>query len=242
MRYLVIARDYECRDYEVLLRGSDKLISEFTTKKKDSKEIRDYYEKKVNNFFREHHEDGNIIIIDDINNKRIKVLYKKDMIVFKKVILNQKFILSTFKSDIYRIYSDADRVDINSFRGKAYESYIKKSFKNKSNREDYYDIVRRMISLYKEYIKDKSYLETPDDIYLSYLKNKKTNLKQVKETATKTILSEQNQIDSSDFHLDVLYLYQNGGMEEVFSLYSLDELYKNLTLEELASMQLVKTK
>ena len=112
----------------------------------------------------------------------------------------------------------------------------------KIDREDYYDIVRRMISLYKEYIKDKSYLETPDDIYLSYLKNKKTNLKQVKETATKTILSEQNQIDSSDFHLDVLYLYQNGGMEEVFSLYSLDELYKNLTLEELASMQLVKTK
>lgn len=242
MRHLVIARDYDCRDYEILLSGSDKLISEFTIKKKNSKEIRDCYEKKINDFFRKYNDKGDIVIIDNTINKRIKVLYKKDMIVFKKIILNQQFILSTFKSSIYGIYSDADKIDIKIFKGKAYENYIKRSFKNKSNREDYYDIVRKMIFLYKEYIKDKSHLETPDDIYLSYLKNKKSELKQVKETATNIILSEQNQIDSSDFHLDVLYLYKNGGMEEVFSFYSLDELYKNLTLEELASMQLVKTK
>lgn len=242
MRYLVIARDYECNDYEILLSGSDKIISEFTTKKNDSKEIRACFIKKVNDFSKKYNDNGDIVIIDDTNKKRIKVLYKKDIVVFKKIILNQPFILSTFKSSIYKIYSDADRVDIKSFRGKMYESYIKKSFKSKSSREDYYDIVRKILSLYKEYIKDKRYLDSPDDIYINYLKEKTKNLKQTKEVIRSTVLNESKQIDYSDFYLEVLSLYQSGGMAEVLALYSLDELYRNLTEEELESIQLVRTK
>ena len=242
MRYLVIAEDYECRKYEILMGGTDKEISEFTIKKEDSLEIRKEFKNQVLKFNNKYNDNGDIVIIDDeLENKRIKVLYKKDIAVFKNIILNQKFIISTFKSKLCKIYTEADFVDIRTFKGTSYEKYIKQSFKNKKTLPNYYDIVRKIISLYKEYIKDKIYLDTPNEIYIKYLKNKQQKLKDSKKNIKSVYNSKNDNIDG-DFYLDVLDIYQKGGIEELLLYYTIDDLYSKLSNEELKSIELGKTK
>lgn len=236
MRYLIIAKDLECRKYIELMHGTDKQISEYTVKKKNSEEIRLDFKKQIKMFQEKYKDTGDIVIVDDaLKEKRIKVLYKKDKVVFKNVILNKKFIVSTFKSWLYKIYTEADRVDIKSFNGKSYETYIKKCFNSKKDRDDYYDIVRKINSLYRDYIKDKPYLETPNEIYLRYLEEKKEQLKNTKKNVLENNL-EQN------FYMQVLDIYEKGGIEEVLLYYSIDELYFKLNKDELISIGLGKVK
>ena len=42
--------------------------------------------------------------------------------------------------------------------------------------------------------------------------------------------------------MQVLNIYENGGIEEVFLYYSMDDLYSKLTEDELKSIELSKTK
>ena len=237
MRHLVIAKDYECNIYEILMSGTDKELSEFTKSKKDSLGIRNCFKDKIKKFINKYNDSGDIVIIDDeYDNKRIKVLYKKDMIIFKNVILNQKFVISTFKSWLYKIYTEADIINIKSFKGTSYQHYIKKSFKNKKNNSNYYDIVRKVLTLYDEYSKENNVL-SKQDIYNNYLKSKKENLKNLKQTIQQT-----NKTCLNPFYDLVFNYYQSGGMEEVLSMYSLDDLYLNLNEDELESLGLTKRK
>ena len=242
MRYLIIAKDFECKEYIELMRGTDKEISEFTSKKKDSGEVRVHFKKKIDEFKCKYNDNGDIVIVDDtLKNKRIKVLYKKDKVVFKYIILNKKFMLTTFKSWLYKVYTEADIIDIRTFKGKEYEAYIKKCFKNKKTREDYYDIVRKLISLYEDYCKENSNLISTHEIYINYLKRKQDELKKTK----KNIIENSNCLNGdleNDFYMQVLNIYENGGIEEVFLYYSIDDLYSKLTEDELKSIELSKTK
>ena len=93
MYHLVIAKDKECKKYIPIKSGDYNFISKYTTRFEDSKEIREKNKKIVNDFEELFQDYGDIVIIDDENNnRRIKVLYKKDYIVAKNLILSQKYI------------------------------------------------------------------------------------------------------------------------------------------------------
>ena len=93
MYHLVIAKDKECKKYIPIKSGDYNFISKYTTRFEDSKEIREKNKKIVNDFEEIFQDYGDIVIIDDENNnRRIKVLYKKDYIVAKNLILSQKYI------------------------------------------------------------------------------------------------------------------------------------------------------
>ncbi len=231
MYHLVIAKDKECKKYIPIKSGDYNFISKYTTRFEDSKEIREKNKKIVNDFEEIFQDYGDIVIIDDENNnRRIKVLYKKDYIVAKNLILSQKYIQHLVQKNIIYNLSEYDYRVIMFRDNKSYKKNIKEILKK---RKDYYLVLLSIVKKYDEYRKMYPKLPSKKEIYNAYIKDK--NIKKDNELVENNNIDiyDLNDYQDNEFFDKVYSLYQYGMLEEVLSVYSLDDLYNNLKEDEL---------
>ena len=231
MYHLVIAKDKECKKYIPIKSGDYNFISKYTTRFEDSKEIREKNKKIVNDFEEIFQDYGDIVIIDDENNnRRIKVLYKKDYIVAKNLILSQKYIQHLVQRNIIYNLSEYDYRVIMFRDNKSYKKNIKEILKK---RKDYYLVLLSIVKKYDEYRKMYPKLPSKKEIYNAYIKDK--NIKKDNELVENNNIDiyDLNDYQDNEFFDKVYSLYQYGMLEEVLSVYSLDDLYNNLKEYEL---------
>ena len=208
MYHLVITKDKECKKYIPIKSGDYNFISKYTTRFEDSKEIREKNKKIANDFEEIFQDYGDIVIIDDENNnRRIKVLYKKDYIVAKNLILSQKYIQHLVEKNIIYNLSEYDYRVIMFRDNKSYKKNIKEILKK---RKDYYLVLLSIVKKYDEYRKMYPNLPSKKEIYNAYIKDKNI-IKEEKDNE----LTENKSVDIYD-----LNNYQdNDFFDKVYSLY-----------------------
>ncbi len=188
---LVICIDREAKTKEILRTGTIHEIDMFTINFEDGKEIKQLYTNKVKQFYEKNkrhieivtrktgkEETGDITVIGTINKEtsRIKVLYKKQIKVFKKIIKFEKFVqylrnnyykeycqLQMFNHLIELIFEDEDLENSN------YKEEIELPEEIK---EEISFLVRRVYYLYKIFSKEKNEI-SPDRIYTEIKKRQK---------------------------------------------------------------------
>lgn len=188
---LVICIDREAKTKEILRTGTIHEIDMFTINFEDGKEIKQLYTNKVKQFYEKNkrhieivtrktgkEETGDITVIGTINKEtsRIKVLYKKQIKVFKKIIKFEKFEqylrnnyykeycqLQMFNHLIELIFEDEDLENSN------YKEEIELPEEIK---EEISFLVRRVYYLYKIFSKEKNEI-SPDRIYTEIKKRQK---------------------------------------------------------------------
>lgn len=164
-----------------------------------SEEIRKKYAAKINSYLEQHkafttkvelYNDkkyrGSIVITElqnDLTIKKKKVLYKKDMIIFKEITKNKKFILALENRDYInyqnalkngtkydRIFSDYFGIEIR-FRCTSDGKFNRTMGQWRNVIKDlnrYYDLIRTVLKEYKNRYKDLK-LDSPDVVYSRYL-------------------------------------------------------------------------
>ena len=231
MYHLVIAKDKECKKYLPIKSGDYNFISKYTIRFMDSKEIREKNKKIVNDFEEVFQDYGDIVIInDENNNRRIKVLYKKDYIVAKNLMLSQKYIQHLVDKNIINNLSEYDYRIIMFRDNKSYKKSIKEVLKK---RIDYYLVLLSIVKKYDEYRKMYPKLPSKKEIYDAYIEDNKKN------NSTKLSVNDDINYDTDNEYFDKVYsLYQYGLLDEVLNTYSLDDLYSNLKDDELDAIGL----
>ena len=234
MYHLVIAKDKECKQYIPIKSGDYNFICKYTTKYDDSNAIRSANKKTIRDFEDVFNDYGDIVVIDDTkNNKRVKVLYKRDMIIFNTLIYSQKYIQNLVQKKIINNLSEWDYRVIMFRDNKSYKKDIKNEFEKRS---DYYLVVLSIIKNYDEYRKLYPNLPSKNDIYNAYMKDKKSKKKVNDDTIdydNRFDLYNIKDYSTSAFFDKVYDLYMSGGIGEVLNTYSLDDLYNNLKGDEL---------
>lgn len=190
--------------YLELVTMDSKDLDEYISKKfNSSEEIRKKYSSKIMPFLEQHSTflsrvqsetgkkyDSSIVITEfhnDLTVERKKVLYKKDMILFKEVIKNRKFILTLENYDYLRSVSaktngEQYRRIFPEYYGKELRFHCfndeqlrkiigqwRTSLKESSH---YYDFIRTVLKEYQNRYKELG-LDSPDVIYSNYLSRKK---------------------------------------------------------------------
>lgn len=177
-----------------------KKLDEYISKNfNSSEEIRKKYEKKIEPYleqykafitkvelYNEKKYAGSIVITElqnDLTIKKKKVLYKKDMIIFREITKNKKFVLALENRDYInyrnaekdgqkydRIFSDYFGMEIR-FRCTSDGKFNRTMGRWRNIIKDlnrYYDLVRRVLKEYKERYRDLG-LDSPDVVYSKYL-------------------------------------------------------------------------
>lgn len=192
-----------------------------------SAEIRQKYSKEIN-LYLEQHKDfiakverdnnkkyaGSIVITeleDNLSIKKKKVLYKKDMIVFKEITKNKKFVSALQNRDYInyhaalknntrydRIFNDYFGIEIR-FKCVSDDKFnrIMGSWRNDiKNLNRYYDLIRTVLKEYKNRYKELK-LDSPDVVYSKYLINKKETVK-AKEVNEEFLSQDEQFIEQPD--------------------------------------------
>lgn len=189
-----------------------------------SEEIRKKYEIKINDYLRQHqafitkveiYNDkryaGSIVITElqnDLSVKKKKVLYKKDMIIFKEITKNKKFVTALQERDYInfhsavkehkpykRIFSEDYGIEI-KFKCHSIDKFnrIMGQWRNLIKDLDrYYEIVRTVLKEYKNRYKELG-LDSPDVVYSKYLIAKEEKRK-LEVSDKSTGLNNKNMID-----------------------------------------------
>lgn len=174
---------------------------------------------------------GSIVITelqDDLIIKKKKVLYKKDMVIFREITKNKKFILALENRDYINYHSALKN---NEKYARIFSDYFAKEIRfrciseAKFNRvmgqwrndikdlNRYYDLVRIVLKEYKNRYKELG-LDSPDVVYSSYLAGQ--------ELRRKSMLEEQKQLEyemmkaimNKDKQEDESARYKSGADEE----------------------------
>lgn len=239
MYHLVIAKDKECKKYIPIKSGDYNFISKYTTRYNDSSEIRKANSKIVKDFEEIFNDYGDIVVIDDTKeNKRVKVLYKKDIIVFKNLLLSQKYIQHLVERRVISNLSEWDYRVIMFRDNKSYKKDIKKVFEKRS---DYYLVILNIIKNYDNYRRIYTDLPSKTEIYRAYIndqsKRKKNNSNDIIDSDDIDFYNLDS-YDTSELFDKVYDLYVQGGIAEVMNMYSIDDLYSNLSEDELKMLHL----
>lgn len=177
-----------------------KKLDEYISKNfNSSEEIRKKYAAKINPYLEQHKDfitkvetdnnkryAGSIVITelqDDLFIKRKKVLYKKDMIIFREITKNKKFVLALENRDYInyrnalkndekydRIFSDYFGMEIR-FRCTSDGKFNRTMGQWRNAIKDlnrYYDLIRTVLKEYKNRYRDLG-LDSPDVVYSRYL-------------------------------------------------------------------------
>lgn len=154
---------------------------------------------------------GSIVITElqnDLSIKKKKVLYKKDMIIFKEITKNKKFISALQERDYINFHSAVkEHKPYERIFSDAYSREIKFHCHsvNKFNRvmgqwrnlikdfDRYYEIVRVVLKEYKNRYKELG-LDSPDVVYSKYLTAKQESLKE-KEEADRIFAEQSKTLD-----------------------------------------------
>lgn len=164
---LVITVDRYGEKSKVLMTGPLHEIDKFTTKCESTGEIRENFPDEIEDFYNNYgtymqeltaknnkKERGDITILNSNKEKRIRVLYKKHIFVFKKVILDNDFIqfLITHHPELYK-----------------YIIWIKRKIKHILSdvelNEESSIIIRNIYKIYKDEYAKKYGRPSPDMLY-----------------------------------------------------------------------------
>ena len=219
MFYLVIAQGKYCEQYKIIKTGSYDELSLYTSKFNDSNEIRNNNKSIVNDFIQTYNNKGDIVIMDD-NNNRYRVIYKKHVMVAKELVKSQKFMQSMINSYALLV-SEWDYKSIMYLKEKSYLKHIKDFIKR---RKRPFTTIRIITKYYEDYQRRYKDLPSINILYKSLLDKKKNK---VSDTYLDKC-SDNYDIKNDEFYNKVSDSLNNGGYEEVFNDYSLDELGANM--------------
>ena len=241
MYKLIIAKDYECRKFIKLIEGSYEEISEVTSKYLDSNEIRKKYKLEYDAFSRTFKENGDIVIIDD-NNERCRVLYKDDINAVKKLILNQYFMRYVITRRYITNTSEWDNYTIMGRKTSNYGKHMRKFLKSRKEKGDFYSTIRFIEIAYENYRKENSKYPTLNSIKHEIQENrKKTSLKRlntIKERKEELELLKEELINENITSSDMYENINELSTDEIFSIYSLDDLINNLNKDECKKLRI----
>ncbi len=202
-RCLSLVLDKDCKISLTLEKMEAKSLDEYISKNfTSSEDIRKKYAKKIEPYLNDHqnfikevednnerHYAGSIVITelqDDLTVKRIKVLYKKDIRVFKEISKSKEFILAIENRDyINYINSIKNETKYNRIFSEYYGRELKFRSENPNNfkrvmgswrnaiKESYryYEIIRIVLKEYEQRYKELR-LDSPTVIYSKYLQEK----------------------------------------------------------------------
>lgn len=228
MYHLVIAKDKECIFYKIIKSGTLEEICAYTTKFKNSKAIRIKNEKIVNEFQQKYLDTGDIVIINDLKPSiRIRVLYKKDINATKIMLYSHQF--GKFLANSNKI-KNLSWWNINNIRSAGDTEYRTNIIRWLNRRKTYGDFFETIYNIQKAY--DSLVTKNPT------MPNRTSIYKTIQEKTSKKDENKYTFNKPSEFSCEVNDSYKNGGMEEIFNTYSLDDLYNNLTEDEIKGFRL----
>lgn len=220
MYHLVVAKGKNCELHEIIKSGTYEELSAYTTGFNTSDDIRAKNKKVVSKFKNDNNLDGDIVIMDDTkNNSRVRVLYKSHVRIVKELIKSQKLMQYLVTNRILLV-STYDYIAIMHYKKTQYEKHMRKFLNEKKS--PYY-VIRTILKGYEEY--QKSHKELPSVRVMQreiMNKNKKQDLE---NHVTYDINSD---IKNEEYYDYVNYSINQGGYEEVFNTYDLDDLGSNL--------------
>lgn len=184
-------------------------IDEFTTKNfEDSEQIREYYKDKIDKYLEDNRSyieavskssgkyfRGRIVILEpyefdgSLYFSEKRVLYKKHLVAFKKMVQDKKTMLSALrlekltynKHGIRRIFTPflVEKIKNSNYKVISQVNIIKKEIK----KNNFFNILRLIIKAYESERKNRQHLETIEAIYKKYKQNKEkqNNLKETNE-------------------------------------------------------------
>ena len=202
-RCLSLVLDKEARISLTLEKMEAKALDEYISKNfTSSEDVRKKYSKQIEAYLAEHQNfikeveesngkryAGSIVITelqDDLTVKRIKVLYKKDIRIFKEISKNKKFILAVENRD-YINYINSIKNKENYYR--IFAEYYAKELRFRSENPNhfkritgswreaikesryYYEIIRRVLKEYEQRYKELK-LDSPTVVYSKYLEER----------------------------------------------------------------------
>lgn len=202
-RCLSLVLDKEAGISLTLEKMEAKALDEYISKNfTSSEDVRKKYSKQIEAYLAEHQNfikeveesngkryAGSIVITelqDDLTVKRIKVLYKKDIRIFKEISKNKKFILAVENRD-YINYINSIKNKENYYR--IFAEYYAKELRFRSENPNhfkritgswreaikesryYYEIIRRVLKEYEQRYKELK-LDSPTVVYSKYLEER----------------------------------------------------------------------
>lgn len=202
-RCLSLVLDKEAGISLTLEKMEAKALDEYISKNfTSSEDVRKKYSKQIEAYLAEHQNfikeveesngkryAGSIVITelqDDLTVKRIKVLYKKDIRIFKEISKNKKFILAIENRD-YINYINSIKNKENYYR--IFAEYYAKELRFRSENLNhfkritgswreaikesryYYEIIRRVLKEYEQRYKELK-LDSPTVVYSKYLEER----------------------------------------------------------------------
>jgi len=241
-----------------LFRADNITMDEYTTKHfESSEEIREKYKTEIDEFLKKNENylnairnkskkafNGRIVLLQvDSNNIteviEKRVLYKKHLIAFKelckdrltmqefsklnKIECNKYKLKSLITPHVQRYINHNGTFDIKT-RVKEMTSEIKR------NENDFYEVLRLMISAYNIQRQDRKHLPTIDRIYKDYLKEKEQSKNKEKIVEQPVVKTET--IETKDtFNIDGTYYKQEE--QELFDLDDIKYLDTDLNFDGL---------
>lgn len=221
MYYLIIAKDYECNIYDVIMSGTYDEISKYTTKFFSSGDIRSKNKDIVDNFVKKYNDNGDIVIINSCKpNVRVRVLYKQDIEVVNVIIKSQNFLIKLLKSKRMNNFSEWDYRMICYSQNNEYKKHIKKWLNSRKKYGDYYLSIYN-IEKYYDYLTAYGFPKR-SEIYSDIKRNKEKKIKRI----------SKQKLENNSLFNEIYDLYLNEGIDGVFNVYSIDYLVQNLSNDE----------
>lgn len=225
MFHLVIARGKKCEYCKIIKSDNYEELSKYTTKFYNSNEIRENNKNVVNSFYYAYGIQGDIVIMnDELNNQRFRVLYKNDVKIVKELIKSQN-LMKYLVSNNLLLVSPYDYKAIMYYKSKDYIKHMKDFLKRKKN---FYSIIRVIVKGYEKYQKKHRELPSLYCLEKSLINDSLKDKNYKEESSTK----------DDEYYNMIFNSFENGGYEEIFNDYSLDEL--ELKLDNTEFKKLVK--
>ena len=219
MFHLVIARGKKCEYCKIIKSDNYEELSKYTTKFYNSNEIRENNKNVVNSFYYAYGIQGDIVIMnDELNNQRFRVLYKNDVKIVKELIKSQN-LMKYLVSNNLLLVSPYDYKAIMYYKSKDYIKHMKDFLKRKKN---FYSIIRVIVKGYEKY--QKKHRELPSLYCLE-----KTL---INDSPKDKNYKDESSIKDEEYYNMIFNSFENGGYEEIFNDYSLDELELKLDNNE----------
>ena len=219
MFHLVIARGKKCEYCKIIKSDNYEELSKYTTKFYNSNEIRENNKNIVNSFYYAYGIQGDIVIMnDELNNQRFRVLYKNDVKIVKELIKSQN-LMKYLVSNNLLLVSPYDYKAIMYYKSKDYIKHMKDFLKRKKN---FYSIIRVIVKGYEKYQKKHRELPSLYCLEKSLINDSLKDKNYKEESSTK----------DDEYYNMIFNSFENGGYEEIFNDYSLDELELKLDNNE----------
>ncbi len=219
MFHLVIARGKKCEYCKIIKSDNYEELSKYTTKFYNSNEIRENNKNVVNSFYYAYGIQGDIVIMnDELNNQRFRVLYKNDVKIVKELIKSQN-LMKYLVSNNLLLVSPYDYKAIMYYKSKDYIKHMKDFLKRKKN---FYSIIRVIVKGYEKYQKKHRELPSLYCLEKSLINDSLKDKNYKEESSTK----------DDEYYNMIFNSFENGGYEEIFNDYSLDELELKLDNNE----------